>query len=73
MDGKATGNSLSGLISWVGQGLRKSLSGGTVLARLIETQIWCPPASPVGRGLRKETVASANTLSRTKLPLQLLP
>ena len=27
----------------------------------MESQIWCPPASSVGRGLRKGAMASANT------------
>ena len=33
----------------------------TVLARLMETQIWIQPAGSVGKGLSKETVASACT------------
>lgn len=41
--GKATGSGLDVPGSWVGHGLRESQM---VLDRLMETQIWQPPASP---------------------------
>lgn len=35
--------------------------GGESDSQLMEIQIWCSPASSVGEGFRKETVASART------------
>ena len=38
----------------------------TLLARLMETQIWCPSATFVGGGLSKGTMAFANTSALEK-------
>lgn len=58
MYGKATENSSCGSESWVGRGLRESPGQveGTVLASLVETQLWCQtkPSHMGGGGLNKE-------------------
>ena len=54
------GGAVSQEITWVGQ---------TVLARLMETQIWQLPV-PAVRRLSKGTMASASTSVWDKLPLQ---
>ena len=57
--GKASGNALR--VPKLGgagsQGITRA--GRTVIIRLVETPIWCQPASSVGGGLRKGTMASA--------------
>ena len=47
--------------------------GQTVWARLMQSQIWYLPASSVGEGLRKATMASASTYVWEKAAPQLLP
>ena len=50
-------NRLGGPVNWVGWSLR----GSSVLARLMESQIWHPPGGSVRvGGLRKKTMASAH-------------
>ena len=50
-------------LCWVGQGLWEYQSGPTMLARLLETQTWCPAvcASFLGRGLNRGVMVSAIT------------
>ena len=56
--------SLGGPVSWVGQSLGIFKAGQTVLARLIESQIWNQLASSVGGGFRNGTMASDHLNAR---------
>ena len=59
---KSAGKGLGGPAIWVGWDLRELLGlGETVLARMIEIQIGCLPASSVRGGLSKGTMAFAST------------
>ena len=64
---------MGGPTSWVAGSQGVIRVGQTVIARLIETQIWHPPARSVVRILRKETVASVSTSVWKKVVPQLLP
>ena len=62
----------SGPTSWGVQGLKESPGQGwTVITRLMETQIWHPPADSVGTGLIKGRMASASTFIWEKAAPQL--
>ena len=73
----SAGRGLSEPTGWVGWGLRESWGWGggqEVLARVIETQIWCPlvPAGGVWGGLSKGRMTPANCPS-SPFPAAFLP
>ena len=57
-------SSFGGPISWVGQSLGILKVGQTVLAKLMESQMWHQLASSVGGGFRKGTIASVLLYAR---------
>ena len=70
--GKATGNSLGGFLSLVGEESKGIIKlGWTVSTRLMESQLRCTACS-TGKGLSKRTWHMLAVLSERKLPLPIL-